>query len=51
MLKTKIAAVVAAASLLLSPFALAEKTVAITQIVEHPAPPRSRASSPASGRM
>lgn len=37
MLKTTIAAVVAAAALLQSPFALAEKTVAITQIVEHPA--------------
>ncbi len=37
MLKTTIAALLAAAALIQSPLALAEKTVAITQIVEHPA--------------
>ncbi len=37
MLKTTVAALLTAAALLQSPFALAEKSVAITQIVEHPA--------------
>jgi putative ABC transport system substrate-binding protein len=37
MLKTILAAVLAVAALMQSPFVLAEKTVAITQIVEHPA--------------